>query len=453
MLLLLVEQIYISRTTTGKDSISLAEKLERESATMSKSETWYNMIHKVHPSLRTVNEKEYEPSLVSIGPYHHGSQNLRGMEKYKVRMLHLLLVRTQKSLENYMELMRGIKEEALRYYASDIKMDDGDKFAEMMILDGCFILEFLRNMQKKRDKSVFNLNLLMPDIFRDLVLFEHQLPLSVLSKLFELTKAETETFAQLINVFVKHFCVHYIGEKEEPSLDTDKIKNSPHLLHLVYMTCKKSTTRRKPKKTNVGDIKLLIKSDNERNFQFIKSATTLEEFGVVFKKAEKGAKLRDITFTKNDGVLKIPQLMISDRTETIFRNLVAYEKYIGNSDFTDYLFFMDCLINSPKDVELLRHRGIIENMLGDDEYVSLMFNKICSYVVTEISTDSDFDELCQDINEYSARRLNKWMAKLWHQYFSSPWSSISVFAALVLLGLTTVQTMFSIISYTNPKQS
>ncbi|MBW4919545.1 DUF247 domain-containing protein, partial [Klebsiella pneumoniae] len=61
---------------------------------------------------------------------------------------------------------------------------------------------------------------------------------------------------------------------------------------------------------------------------------------------------------------------ISDRTETIFRNLVAYEKYIGNSDFTDYLFFMDCLINSPKDVELLRHRGIIENMLGDDEYVS-----------------------------------------------------------------------------------
>ncbi|KAL5574236.1 hypothetical protein UlMin_023833 [Ulmus minor] len=198
-----------------------------------------------------------------------------------------------------------------------------------------------------------------------------------------------------------------------------------------------------------------MESDNKRkqSDQFIKSATTLEEFGVVFKKAEKGAKLRDITFTKNGGLLKIPQLMISDRTETIFRNLVAYEKYIEKSDFTDYLFFMDCLINSPKDVELLRHRGIIENMLGDNEYVSLMFNKICSYVVTEISTDSDFDGLCQDINEYSARRRNKWMAKLQRQYFSSPWSSISVLAAIVLLGLTTVQTVFSIISYTNPKQS
>ncbi|KAL5574244.1 hypothetical protein UlMin_023841 [Ulmus minor] len=372
---------------------SLANKLERESASMKDSEKWYNMIHKVHPSLRAVNEKEYEPSLVSIGPYHHGSQNLQEMEKYKVRMLHLLLVRTKK------------------------------------------------------------IHLLMPDIFRDLVLFENQLPLSVLSKLFELTKAETETFAQLINEFVKHFCVHYIGEKEEPSLDTDEIKNSQHLLHLVYLACNRSSARKKQKEYTIYDVGALTKIGTERNFQFIKSATTLVEFGVVFKKAEKGAKLRDITFTKNGGVLKIPQLMISDRTETIFRNLVAYEKYIENSDFTDYLFFMDCLINSPKDVELLRHRGIIENMLGDDEYVSLMFNKICSYVVTEISTDSDFDELCQDINEYSARRLNKWMAKLWHQYFSSPWSFISVFAAFVLLGLATVQTVFSIISYTNPKQS
>ncbi|KAL5574226.1 hypothetical protein UlMin_023823 [Ulmus minor] len=385
---------------------SLANKLERESASMKDSEKWYNMIHKVHPSLRAVNEKEYEPSLVSIGPYHHGSQNLQGMEKYKVRMLHLLLVTTKK--------------------------------------------KFLRIVREKhnRDKFIFNMNLLMPDIFRDLVLFENQLPLSVLSKLFELTKAETETFAQLINEFVKHFCVHYIGEKEEPSLD-----NSQHLLHLVYLACNRSSAREKKEEYTIYDVGALTKIGTERNFQFIKSATTLVEFGVVFKKAEKGAKLRDITFTKNGGVLKIPQLMISDRTETIFRNLVAYEKYIENSDFTDYLFFMDCLINSPKDVELLRHRGIIENMLGDDEYVSLMFNKICSYVVTEISTDSDFDELCQDINEYSARRRNKWMAKLWHQYFSSPWSSISVLAALVLLGLTTVQTVFSIISYTNPKKS
>ncbi|KAL5574268.1 hypothetical protein UlMin_023865 [Ulmus minor] len=449
MLLLHVEQIYISRTMT-----SLANKLERESASMKDSEKWYNMIHKVHPSLRAVNEKEYEPSLVSIGPYHHGSQNLQEMEKYKVRMWHLLLVRTKKSLENYMELMRGIKEEALRYYASDITMD-GDKFVEMMIVDGCFILEFLRTVREKpnRDKFIFNMNLLMPDIFRDLVLFENQLPLSVLSKLFELTKAETGTFAQLINEFVKHFCVHYIGEKEEPSLDTDEINNSQHLLHLVYLACNRSSAREKKEEYTIYDVGALTKIGTERNIQFIKSATTLEEFGVVFKKAEKGAKLRDITFTKNGGVLKIPQLMIRDRTETIFRNLVAYEKYIENSDFTDYLFFMDCLINSPKDVELLRHRGIIENMLGDDEYVSLMFNKICSYVVTEISTDSDFDELCQDINEYSARRRNKWMAKLWHQYFSSPWSSISVLAALVLLGLTTVQTLFSIISYTNPKKS
>ncbi|KAL5564620.1 hypothetical protein UlMin_027784 [Ulmus minor] len=129
------------------------------------------------------------------------------MEKYIVRMLRLYLVRIKKSFENYMEFMRGIKEEALRYYASDITMD-GDKFVEMMILDGCFILEFLRNVREKpnQDKFIFNMNLLMPDILRDLVLFENQLPLSILSKLFELTKVEVANFDHLI----REFCLPFL---------------------------------------------------------------------------------------------------------------------------------------------------------------------------------------------------------------------------------------------------
>ncbi|KAI8003769.1 ABC transporter C family member 2 [Camellia lanceoleosa] len=94
-----------------------------------------------------------------------------------------------------------------------------------------------------------------------------------------------------------------------------------------------------------------------------------------------GSSLFDIKF--ENGVMKIPPLTIEDRTESFFRNLIAYEQYCPDNQLTyitDYVRFMDCLIDSPKDVEILSHRGIIDNWLGDNEVVSMIFNKISDAV-------------------------------------------------------------------------
>ncbi|KAM7465788.1 hypothetical protein LguiB_013350 [Lonicera macranthoides] len=85
----------------------------------------------------------------------------------------------------------------------------------------------------------------------------------------------------------------------------------------------------------------------------------------------------DIKF--KNGVMRISPLTIEDRTESFFRNLIAYEQYSDNTQFklvTDYVKVMDYLINSPKDVELLCRHGIIDNWLGDAEAVFAIFNKI-----------------------------------------------------------------------------
>ncbi|KAE8076242.1 hypothetical protein FH972_014905 [Carpinus fangiana] len=69
----------------------------------------------------------------------------------------------------------------------------------------------------------------------------------------------------------------------------------------------------------------------------------------------------------------------TDGTESIFRNLIVYEQYSGNNNpkhVTDYVAFMVDLIKSPKDVELLHQQGIIDNGLDDDEAVFTMFNKL-----------------------------------------------------------------------------
>ncbi|GMP78005.1 hypothetical protein CsSME_00034099 [Camellia sinensis var. sinensis] len=103
---------------------------------------------------------------------------------------------------------------------------------------------------------------------------------------------------------------------------------------------------------------------------------------------------------------------------------------------------MDCLINSPKDVEILSRRGIIDNWLGDNEVVSTIFNKI-SDAVTGPSSHFQYDDIFNRVNIHCGKRRNQWMAKLNRNYLNSPWAVISILAALALL-LTSTQTVFTI---------
>ncbi|MBA0632764.1 hypothetical protein Godav_001444, partial [Gossypium davidsonii] len=87
----------------------------------------------------------------------------------------------------------------------------------------------------------------------------------------------------------------------------------------------------------------------------------------------------DIMFTKDTKVLKIPTLQVNDWTESLFRNYMAYEQFFPRGKptyFVDYVVFMDNLINTGKDVQLLCKSEVIDNWLGDDEAVALMFNKL-----------------------------------------------------------------------------
>ncbi|CAK9185390.1 unnamed protein product [Ilex paraguariensis] len=90
---------------------------------------------------------------------------------------------------------------------------------------------------------------------------------------------------------------------------------------------------------------------------FINCTMVHQEAGIQIKKAkESTTSLLDIRFT--NGVLEIPPLHMNDATESLFANLIAYEPYHPANtpkSVTNYIIVMHCLINSTKDVELLRH--------------------------------------------------------------------------------------------------
>jgi hypothetical protein len=150
----------------------------------------------------------------------------------------------------------------------------------------------------------------------------------------------------------------------------------------------------------------ISRGGNVVEWKSIASGTKLQEAGDKFKNAERGGILFDIKF--NSGVMKIPLLKVGDRSESFFQNLIAYEQYSRNDHcnhkyVTDYVRFMDYLINSPKDVELLRRQGIIENLLGDDEAISTMFNKLGDFVII---SNFYYAEICRDVNKHCRKRWN-----------------------------------------------
>ncbi|CAL5392087.1 unnamed protein product [Camellia sinensis] len=179
----------------------------------------------------------------------------------------------------------------------------------------------------------------------------------------------------------------------------------------------------------------------ERKGESLKSAKELQEAGIKFKKIE-GRNMFNIRFVNR--TMEIPTLKIEDDTECFFRNLIAYEQYYPDTSwhhFTAYHKFMDCLVNTSKDVEILIHCGIIRSFLGENEVVATMLNKLGNNIII---SDLGYEEVYNKVNEHCRGKWNTQFATLRRDYFNTPWAFISFLAAVVLLLLTVLQTIFSI---------
>ncbi|KAF8389082.1 hypothetical protein HHK36_025767 [Tetracentron sinense] len=387
-------------------------------------------IHRVPTMLRSLNDAAYTPQVISIGPFHCGKESLLVMEEHKWRYLNAFLDRyPQTNLEDYVKALRGLEKSARQCYAEPIKLGS-DKFVLMMLLDGFFILVlFLKKRTPDwQDTSdpIFHTEWMWGAIMLDLLLLENQIPFFVLQHLFDLLPIRDQVNAcssplELIPVYF-----YLLQNNEIP----DRIYRSEvkHLLDFVQ-SC---------------HIPSPVLSQGDRRCDVTRSATELHEAGVRFMVAKSNCLL-DISF--RNGVLEIPALIIADTTETIFRNLIAWEQFqeLPYCGIASYASLMDCLISTPKDVSLLIDYEIIENWLGDNEDVSHLFNNL----VKEVNLDTNkfyFSSVCDDLNEHCKKPWHRWMASLKRDYFNTPWAIISFIAAVVLLILTFIQTVLSLIS-------
>ncbi|KAM4126177.1 hypothetical protein ACB094_01G368300 [Castanea mollissima] len=187
-----------------------------------------------------------------------------------------------------------------------------------------------------------------------------------------------------------------------------------------------------------------LKTERNKMIGYLYSATQLHEAGVKFKVSRSKCLLESGT---EPGLgLEIPCIRLEDRTETLTRNLLAFEQchFFEEAYITDYYFILDFLINTTRDVDLLCDKGIMVNYLGNSSAATSMVNNLQSEIVWS-DLSSDYCRLSEALNEFYENTWHSWKATLRREYFSTPWRTASTIAAVIFLVLTIIQTVCSII--------
>ncbi|QCE01480.1 hypothetical protein DEO72_LG7g2777 [Vigna unguiculata] len=408
-------------------------------------EQWQrHSIYKIPSRVTALNKRAYRPQAVSFGPYHHGEEHLKDMEDHKHRALLHFLQRCKKPIELIFHCMDQVVEELRGSYnpLDEIWMQDRPRFVQMMIVDGCFMLEILRANDGVPDDYAENdpvfgqhgkLNV-VPYIKRDMLMLENQLPFSVLRILIELENDTNQGEELLMKQMLKFFSA---GTPETRTLGKCMHVLDVYRKSLIYQGPTHRTRVSKPKRRR------RFHGDDE----IIRSATELQDAGIRFMKSRTHS-LGDVSF--GGGVLRLPTLVVDDTTEYMFLNLIAFERLhaeAGN-DVTSYIFFMDTIIDSEMDVALLHRNGILVNALGSDKAVAKLFNSLSKDIA--VDPHGVLDVVRMSMSNYCKKPWNMWRANLIHTYFRNPWAIVSLVAAVFLFALTIVQTVYTIAQFYQP---
>ncbi|KAK2993741.1 hypothetical protein RJ640_018362 [Escallonia rubra] len=428
------------------------------------------------------------------------------MEYHKKTYMHSLLSRVRdesnQPADAAIKVITGMVLEEVDHarscYAASHKLNDNVRFAEMLLVDGCFILELLYRREKtdhpKNGDPILGNTSVFLEVRHDLLLLENQIPMFVLQALFDFGLVQTSTLRNLIINFFGNMLNFELQMREDVKTET-----TAHILGFLHDCClPRDTAASEQKNTNqiikhsaidlerAGDCCLprdTAASEQNEPYQIIKhSAIDLDRAGVYFKVGTRGDQIwvnfsTSCRFSFLGGTcpsgtsdnptkfrrccyswffqlcgrtsFQIPKMCIYDSTEPFLRNLIAFEQCSPSipRHITSYAFLMDTLINTKEDVEVLERAGVLENHLGASEDATRLFNTICKEVVLGEFT---FRKQWHDVEEYrsmTSARVRRSYAELKSYYVSNRWAFISVIAALTLFTLQVIQTIYTVRSF------
>nr|XP_016500785.1 PREDICTED: UPF0481 protein At3g47200-like [Nicotiana tabacum] len=429
-----------------------------------------NQIQKVPSFLSDENKEsgERDPKVVSLGPYHHGKEKLKFVQDFKPMALDMFIEGSNQDKAFFLgEILKEIEYAKSCYLEEFTCIYDDFYFAEMMLLDACFILNIIGPWDQtfKRSETIEHLGTAVYTLSkRDLYLLENQVPLRILmilaksrypvdekgfietaeSSCFNILFHEdirslkdnkqgtTDTPLHLLEIF-RRSIVTGTGEIQQPRVrPCDPLCDIFNKLGLCleYWCCRKDKT-----------------STRGRGGYVFHSVTDLKSKGIHFRPSEI-ASLNGVRFSPaefcHSAKLKLPYWYVSPYTRSFFMNMIAYEfcpNVFTDKAVTAYVNFMKSLIVSQEDVKELREKKILMNSLGSDEQVVQVYKSLNTYGTED---ESFFHKEKRNIEDHYNNKTRTWLSELKNTYFNSPWSIIALVGSIFLLCSDIVQTYYAV---------
>ncbi|XP_040995152.1 UPF0481 protein At3g47200-like [Juglans microcarpa x Juglans regia] len=405
------------------------------------------------------------------------------MDKKKFLILKNFCDRTGKNIEELTSIIRP-KEMKVRSCYSETFLLSSEGFLNMILLDAIFILELFHwkyeysKAQEKdsgNSKAHYEIDYILSrpcmerGIQHDLLLLENQLPFFVLKKLYQHAEPNTrkKTVLELscwffgdgwklesknrFNDLVRCFFPPQNSCPSSPKHFTD-------LVRYFFLPLGPNQSSPEPSEENRKE----GPEGNKKHLNF--TATKLDEAGLKFTAPRPETYLLDIKFRPNKCLesfpifnlswflsclpclkstclvhmqrfLEVPPLQLDDKTEALFRNLMALEQchYPDKTYICDYIVLLDDLITTKADVRLLVEKKIIVNELGSSAAVTKLVNNLGLEIEER---GNHYAELCKELNEYSDSICNRLVGTLTKVYFSDFFKGSATVVGIIVLGLT-----------------
>ncbi|GLJ34779.1 hypothetical protein SUGI_0699990 [Cryptomeria japonica] len=121
---------------------------------------------------------------------------------------------------------------------------------------------------------------------------------------------------------------------------------------------------------------------------------------------------------------------------------LRFEKKRFGRVVTDFLRLLGNLIDSEKDVALLRKAIVIRSWTGSDQDIAFMLNRICDGIT--YSSIPEIDMVMKKAEEHYHSQWKVWITEFKQENCSKPWYVVSFVLAILILGMTAMKTVYSV---------
>ncbi|GJR28004.1 putative UPF0481 protein [Tanacetum coccineum] len=414
-------------------------------------------IFEIPKNLKAEKIEAYIPQRIGLGPNHHFQPELyKKMEQNKLTAVKRVLQphHIHDCQHVIVEKVKEIIPVICACY--DMYLDaDAETLAWLFAIDGMFLLDQL--------DAYSDHNFAIEA--KDLIMLENQIPLFVLKEIQKALlggNAQDSHLVSKFNFFCKSHSPFILSNKK---IDFNQVN---HLLDYMYHSIvnnEASNTRKvnftdnesdgsdpSHKDANLELLEAVIKFASmipgaqpflkiieiikQKFLESAKKKETVEEIEVPsvselheisrvkFRLSPGNEGIRNISFiNEKERLCYLPIITLNACSEVILRNLVAYENLMAKNSFTpgfsleltEYVDFMCGIIDTVKDVRLLRKEKIIEGSMGDEDIVKL-FNGIrrCH---GKMSVESELWKTVDQLNKVYESSPRVWVQRLAENQF------------------------------------